>query len=214
MRKVIAFASAITLALCLAACGSAGTTGTSSSSTTVAASTMQDNSHKAGSYRIGKDVPAGLYRFQGGGDGSELASIKVYPDAQHTQESDVTDTEVFSDVYWMSVTDGEVIQTSSCSFLAEADVQGEHLTSLPTTYSTMLRVGVDIQPGDYELTAGLPDSMHMTSGTIIGFVFLYDAPGNQNTAKSSNSFENNAYVTLVDGQYVELHECKADPAAS
>lgn len=107
------------------------------------------------------------------------------------------------------VVDRVAINGSSKPLGAETKTEDITTTSSPTTSpveSTTLsegtyKVGTDIEPGEYKLTAttSVPGYWEVTNSSSPDA----DIVGNDN-------FNGNAYVTVSEGQYLTLNRCKAE----
>lgn len=64
----------------------------------------------------------------------------------------------------------------------------------------MYKVGVDIQPGTYSLVA---------TDSISAYYAVYNTPGPPDSIVQNDNFDSNAYITVSDGQYLEIDRCTA-----
>jgi hypothetical protein len=74
------------------------------------------------------------------------------------------------------------------------------LNSTSVKGNGMYKVGVDIESGTYSLTA---------TNSIGGYCAVYDTPGSLSDMTQNDNFEGNAYITVDDGQYLEIDRCTA-----
>lgn len=164
----------------------------SSSSTGSAGSTSTpSSSYKAGSYVVGKTLPAGEYRLKASGSGY----FCVYPDAN---KDDIVGNNNFGGADYVTVTDGQVLEMKNCTATPAADARVTQSNSL--TQSGLYKVGVDCPAGTYSLSSGTKDS---------GYYAIYDSSAPDADIVENNNFQNSDVAVVAEGQYLEISSCTA-----
>lgn len=149
--------------------------------------------YSAGSYRVGTDIPAGEYKITCIGS---HAYYCVYPD---TSKSDILSNGNFTTCTYVSVSDGQLLEVKGSSFV-RAD------SATPSTAFSgqgIYKVGFDIQPGEYNITAS------ESSGGYYAVLSTVDANTPFNIVDNDN-FEGNSFVSVRDGQYLEISRASID----
>lgn len=140
----------------------------------------------AGSYRVGKDIPAGEYKIT---SSSSYGYYCVYPDSS---KADILSNGNFNTCTYVAVSDGQLLEVTGASFVAIADAKPTQKLSGEGIY----KVGLDIQPGEYNITAQSGSGYYAILGTV-------DANDPFNIINNDN-FEGNSFVTVSEGQYLEI----------
>lgn len=146
------------------------------------------NTHSAGTYKVGTDIPAGEYYINGSGyfsvnkDGSgDLSSIIVNGN--------------FNNNTIITVTNGQYLTVQRASFMPMAYAPEPDLT-----HEGMFKVGTHLSAGEYKLKS--------TSSSYKGYYAVYNSSkqGLSHIVKNSN-FDGSTYVTVKKGQYLVLNRC-------
>ena len=143
-------------------------------------------SYSAGSYRVGKDIPSGEYKIT---CSSRYGYYCVYPDSS---KGDILSNGNFNTCAYVTVSDGQLLEVTGASFVAIADAKPTSILSGEGIY----KVGLDIQPGEYNITAQSGSGYYAVLGTV-------DANDSFNIINNDN-FEGNSFVTVFDRQYLEI----------
>ena len=88
--------------------------------------TTTTKAYTAGSYRVGTDIPAGLYKATA----TSSAYYAIYPDLSHTTISDIEENENFTTHQWFHASDGELFTVDDATFVSETDAVALNLTSV------------------------------------------------------------------------------------
>lgn len=153
-----------------------------------------DNPYGSGMYKVGTDLPAGEYLFIA--NGSRAAYVCVSSDSN---QDDIIENENFTYSYFLTVSDGQYLEASRCSFLI-AEKYTVNINDDGTFSDGMYRVGIDIPAGEYKLTS-----------TEHGYYCIYNNSVAPLDIVDNDNFENNSYVTVSDGQYLLITRCNAEP---
>lgn len=95
----------------------------------------------------------------------------------------------------IEVRNGEYLELSDCCAVQITNKVGVDITS-----EGMFRVGIDIEPGEYKLKTIDDDS---------GYYCIYNSlRHNIDSIVSNKNFTKSAYVTVSNGQYLLLSDCK------
>lgn len=153
------------------------------------------STYSAGSYRVGKDIPAGEYKITCSGD---IAGYYcVYTD---TTEEDIVDNDNFTACVYVTLTDGQYIEVKRATFTAIEDADAT--TTL--VGNGMYKVGFDLDAGEYLITADSGER---------GYYAIWDSSDVENKDILTNDiFEGSTYVTVSEGQYLEISRATAVPA--
>lgn len=142
--------------------------------------------YNSGVYKVGADLPAGEYiLFADRGTGYFCVS-------SDSNQDDITFNDNFEYNSIITVNDGEYLDLSRCyavPFDEEPEVEVNDVG--------MFKVGTHIPAGEYKLES--IDGM--------GYYCIYP-DSRQDDIISNDNFEGQNYVTVTDGQYLELSRCK------
>lgn len=151
----------------------------------------QENRYSSGQYKVGTDIPIGEYiLFASGGTGYFAVS-------SDSNGSDIIVNENFDYNTIISVSDGQYFELVRCYAvpLDETDT-----SELKLDGEGMFKVGTHIPAGEYKLNADI---------TGKGYYCIYDSSTQENII-SNNNFDGSQYVTVQDGQYLQLVRCSFD----
>lgn len=150
--------------------------------------------YKAGTYKVGKDIPSGDYYLQSlTSKGS--AYFGVYADSNKTK---INFNENFKGNMLINIEDGEYLELNKCNAIPLLEFR-QYYTTKTTLDNCMLEVGIDIEPGEYKLIA--------TSSR--GYYCIYDDL-RQSHIVSNDNFDNQTYCTVEKGQFLILNNCKIE----
>ncbi len=154
-------------------------------------------SYPAGTYEVGKDIPAGEYvLFRD----CALANFIVSSDGTGTFDSQIT-SDIFDYNTILTVESGQFLQLAGCHAISIKDKP-----EVLTTGSGMFKVGEHLAAGLYRIT---PDPVS-EERPVVPAVFL--------SVNSKHIMENNLFTRMVsdpfllflkDGQYLNLNHCTA-----
>lgn len=148
----------------------------------------------AGSYRIGKDLPAGEYKLTCAGSHGYFC---VYPD---TTKADILANANFTTCTYVSVSDGQLFEVRGATFVPSSD-------ALPTSTATgdgTYKVGFDIPAGEYEV---------IQDGGSMGYYAILDScDALDSNIIDNDNFEGNSFISVNEGQFLELSRSTANPA--
>lgn len=157
--------------------------------------TMQ-NPYPSGTYKIGTDLPAGEYVF------FSTSSTKAYVClSSDSNQDDIIENENFSGTFIITATDGQYLEANRCKFVTAVECTIS-INADGSFDEGMYRVGIDIPAGEYKLTA---------TSDIKGYWCIYKNSNAPFRIVNNDNFENSAYVTVKNGQYLLLSRCTAEP---
>lgn len=223
MKKLFALVLAVFVALSAAACGGDATQTTTAQNdvatdattdpiettaalveTTVPAETVpettaplgtQYNPYMPGMYKVGYDLPAGEYLFLSISDRGAYVCV-----SSDSNADDILENAVFDHTFIVTVEDGQYLDATRCAFVLGSECI-ININADGSFGSGMYRVGVDIGAGEYKLTA--------TDGS--GYWCIYNDSRVPLDIVDNDLFETNAYVTVKDGQYLDISDAIATP---
>ena len=145
----------------------------------------------AGMYKVGTDIPAGTYVILCTSEYS--CYFSVLKDSSGKYESTIASGSTENRSY-ISVADGQYLEIHDGGFapIEKAEPAKPEGGVLP---EGMYAVGRDITPGEYRLKA---------TEDYAYYAVYTDASHSFDHLVSNDSFENKTYVTLEEGQYIEL----------
>ena len=168
--------------------------------TTEAATTEAEATAKyyqEGVYKVGKDLPAGEYLLISYDDRYVGGYMCVSSDSN---QNDIIHNELFSTFHYITVENGQYLELTRCGAVS---VEEDSLSfkSYDDLGPGMYKVGVDIPAGEYKLTAD--------KGALAAYSCIYDNSTASRKIISNDIINNNAYVTVKQGQYLLLKSCTA-----
>lgn len=146
-------------------------------------------SYEEGMYKVGKDMPVGKYIVYT--NSSESAYFAILKNLEDDEDSIVANDNFFNNTI-VDVRKGEYLELSGCEAVPVKKGVG-----VDTNGEGMFRVGVDIEPGEYKLK----------SYDDYGYYCVYPDARHEDIIKN-NIFTTSAYVTVSNGQYLELSNCR------
>ena len=144
-----------------------------------------DGEYKTGMYKVGMDMPAGEYiLFASGGKGYFCVS-------SDSNAKDILFNDNFEYNSIITVLEGEYLDLSRCYAVPISENP-----DVDTTGTGMFKVGLHIPAGEYKLN----------SGNQKGYYCIY-SDSRQDDIIANDNFEGQSYVTVNNGQYLELARC-------
>ena len=153
-----------------------------------------ENPYMPGMYKVGSDLPAGEYVFVP--SSGSRAYVCVSADSN---QDDILENSNFHGSFFVTVADGQYLEASRCLFVVAADVKLLDIDD-GVLDEGMFRVGIDIPAGEYKVTSDDRGYWCIYNDSVAPFDIV-----------SNDNFEGSAYVTVKDGQYLELSRCNAVP---
>lgn len=151
----------------------------------------KDTKIKAGTYKIGVDLPAGEYVFFAKG----MGYIEVASDSTGSLDSIISNDNVSGHTY-ITVNDGEYLKLRSGEAYAVADAPSVVPTDGIYKDGTYI-VGKDIPAGEYKVT--------VNSNIGMGYIEVSsDSRGDLNSIITNDNLMEDSYITVQDGQYLKL----------
>lgn len=181
-KRFIVTVAMVTAAFSISACGN------------TQASESNSVEYNSGSYKIGKDIPAGEYVFYAEQDELGVVTVKD----GNAADSEELEFSTFYGNGFFTLDEGMYLNVTDANFYPVTEDLRVQYTENDAEY----RVGIDIPAGEYNLESTEPG------------IF-----GSNVTVKSSSKvdelciemlefFEGTYSVTVKDGQYIELDGCK------
>jgi hypothetical protein len=168
--------------------------------TTEAATTEAEATAKyyqEGVYKVGKDLPAGEYLLISYDDQYVGGYMCVSSDSN---QNDIIHNELFLTFHYITVENGQYLELTRCGAVS---VEEDLITfkSYDDLGPGMYRIGTDIPAGEYKLIAD--------KDAIAAYSCIYDNSTASRKIISNDIINNNAYVTVKQGQYLLLKSCTA-----
>lgn len=147
--------------------------------------------YEPGTYKVGTDLPAGEYLVL---CISQIPGyFGVYADAN---KSDIIHNNNFEVNSYVTVEDGDYFEASR-SLIISVEEFNKYYHIVSRESGAMLKVGIDIEPGEYKLIC--------EDGEDGYYSILSDS--RQGDIIANDIFENSTYVSISNGQYLELSRC-------
>ena len=173
---------------------SSGSTSSQNASTdnkpSATSNTNSAKTYKEGMYKVGSDIPAGIYVLKQTGTVSAYYAI-----LNSTSTSDIAANDNFDNQAIVGVNDGQYLQLERCT--AVAFDQTTH-TLQDSRTNGMWKVGTDIPAGTYKATQ---------IGNIPAYFCVYNSPYSNQEIIENDNFSGSTYLTVSDGQYLVLERC-------
>lgn len=154
-----------------------------------------ENPYPPGMYKIGSDLPAGEYFLAALDDGGGYYCV-----SSDSNKEDIIENDIFSNHTFITVSEGQYFDVSRACFVL-SDGYTVRISDNGSLRPGMYRVGLDIPAGEYKLDA--TDSL--------GYYCIYTDSVAPLDIVDNDLFENTAYVTVSDGQYLSLNDCIGIP---
>ena len=157
--------------------------------------TNNDISFESGTYLVGEDIPAGEYALMC--NHNHVGQFSVNSDSNG--DNDIYHAAFFGNSF-ITIEDGQYITIENVTAIpaenAKIDITGQG----------MLRVGIDIPAGEYKLEK-INDSEYFNNKAFFK-VYSDDIATSMQITINDEFEEGNAYVTVNDGEYLQLDRCK------
>jgi hypothetical protein len=148
---------------------------------------------KAGMYKVGKDIPAGEYLIIAEG----MGYYQVTKDSSGSLDSIITNDN-FSSTRYVTVSDGQYIEIVASKMILASEAKPQKPQN--DEYADgMYKVGKDIPAGEYKI---------VSTGGMAYFEVAKDSSGSLDSIVTNDNFEGEKYITVKDGQYLKLVDCK------
>lgn len=148
-------------------------------------------SYGPGTLKVGADIPAGEYIVISTENYGGYFSVNA-----DANGDDIIFNSMFDYNSIVTVNDGEYFELSRAKAYPFDQWCAQNTIDLSNT-GVMLKVGVNIPAGDYQLSADSEDA---------GYYCIYSS-SRQDDIVANNLFEGQDYVSVSDGQYLELSRC-------
>ena len=201
MKKMISTVLILALVFSLCACG--GNQSGQANASTVENETNtfpepedisaeKTKTEPAGMYKIGPDIPAGMYYLQ-----AEESAKGYFCISADSSGYSILDNDNFGSHYFLEIEDGDYLELTRCVAIpiedAEIEFDKNNLTE------GMYRVGVDIPAGEYKLTQ---------TSNFAAYVCVYEGCSKNRDIITNDNFENQKYITVKDGNYLLITRCE------
>ena len=201
MKKMISAALILALVLSLCACGGNQSGRENASTVEIETNTSPEpedvsaeetKTYPAGMYKIGSDIPAGMYYLQA--EGTTKAYFCISADSSGNS---ILENDNFGSHYFLEIEDGDYLELTRCVAIpieeAEIEFDQNNLTE------GMYRVGIDIPDGEYKLTQ---------TSNLAAYVCVYEGCSKNRDIITNDNFENQKYITVKDGNYLLITRCE------
>ncbi|WP_113673773.1 hypothetical protein [Vallitalea guaymasensis] len=153
-------------------------------------------SYKAGTYKVGTDIPSGEYIIEV--KGNILGGyFEISKDSSGELDSIIANDNIITHSY-LTINEGEYLKLQNAVAISVEDK--EPYEPIDNKYQQgMYKVGVDIPAGEYKI--------NMKEDSVMGFGYYEvttDSSHTLETIVTNDNFENNAYIDLKEGQYIKL----------
>ena len=155
----------------------------------------EKDEYKAGQYKVGSDIPAGVY-FASAEENAIIPYIEV-KDGSGSDANTISYT-LFDTFAIIGLRDGEYVRISEGT-LSDISTSKDYVDGVITEGITdgMYEVGFHIPAGEYKTVEN--------QGALIAYIAVYDDPYQDKTLDYI-ILDGNGYITLKDGNYVEISE--------
>lgn len=150
-----------------------------------------------GTYKAGKDIPAGEYIFTSTSKYSAYVCV-----SSDSNQDNIIENENFDYTFIATVSDGQYVQAKRCEFVSSSG-QKININADGTFSDGMYRVGIDIPAGEYRLTS---------TTSYSAYYCIYNSSVVPFEIQNNDNFKGSTYVTVSDGQYLVIKRCTASPA--
>lgn len=151
------------------------------------------NWYKAGTYKAGINIPAGVFILQNNNPKDE-ALATVYADSQKKETLCCTKFKTF---HYITLLNGQCLKTINAKCAERALISRDYNTN--DLEGGMYRVGTDIPAGTYRLQGSSDAS----------YTIFNNASAERNPV-SALKFSGETFVSVIDGCYILLEDCKAE----
>lgn len=162
------------------------------STTKESVATSYKTQYDVGQYKVGIDMPAGEYVIYSENP-NKTASFYLTKDS-NGKEIIASNWFAYNNIIY--VNDNEYFKLNNAFALPIEDVK-----ELPIDRATMFKIGIYLPAGEYKLIS--------TSDQYSGFYCIYN-DNRQNDIEASDVFKGQVYVTVKEGQYLNISYCKIE----
>ena len=164
--------------------------------TTTSAPEPEVTTYSAGMYKVGADIPAGEYFIVC--DASSSCYYSISSDSSGSFDSIISNGNI-STFTFLTVLEGEYLTVKRGSFCLSSDIVpiNEAIDCSEQYIEGTYRVGIDIPSGEYKISANSGESAYVA--------VLSDSRGGFDSIITNENFEGDMYITISDGQYIEIH---------
>ncbi len=149
------------------------------------------NMYQSGMHKVGQDIPPGEYVLFADDDGGYFS---INSTSKGTLD-DIVSNDNFETNSIIVIKPGQYLELTD-AFAVPID----EVKELDTSGEGMFKVGLHISSGEYKLSAIQDES---------GYYAVYStAEHSLDDIVANDNFENSTYVTVSDGQYLLLNDCK------
>lgn len=154
----------------------------------------QTTSFKAGTYKVGSDIPAGEYVVFN--DGLLIGYYEVTSDSSGSLDS-IISNDNFEYNTIITLNDGEYLKMQGSHAIPI-----EEANELDTSGAGMFKIGLHLPAGEYKL-----ECTDTTTG--LGYYEVTsDSLHDLDSIAANDNFEGNTYVTVKNGQYLKISSAK------
>ncbi len=146
------------------------------------------STYKSGMYKVGTDIPAGEYIVFA--DNAISGYVEISSSSTGKFEDIIANENINYNTI-ITIKDGNYLTLSGAYA-----VPFDEVTELVTTGEGMFKVGKHIKAGEYKLEC--------TNGISAYYEVSSDSSHNINSIIANDNFDNNAYITVKDGQYLTI----------
>ena len=147
----------------------------------------------SGQFKVGVDIPAGRYVLY-----NNVSRSAYYCISSDSNGDDIIANNNFNNQNYIDILDGQYLKLSRCEALP-FDKKKEVDKSKGYLEEGQYLIGVDLPAGEYKL--------EMIAGKRSAY-YCISSDANTDNIISNDNFEGNSYVTVSDGQFLEINRCK------
>ncbi len=147
-------------------------------------------------YKVGVDMPAGEYML-----------VQYYENrsgymcvSSDSNGKNIIDNALFKNYHFIEVSTGEYLELTN-AIAVPADKHKVPDVNTACLLEGMYRVGIDIPAGEYKATSN--------SSSISGYYSIYNTASADRKIEDNELFTASSYLSVKDGQYLELENCTA-----
>ena len=153
------------------------------------------NAIKPGKYKVGVNIEPGEYRIYSSAKSSYFAITA------DSNGDDILNNDIFEDISYINVREGEYLELNRC-FIVPFNPEEPKDDTRTIFNGGIYKVGFDIEPGEYYLEVE-------TEGKN-GYWSILNSSYSDQDIVSNEIYENQTFVTVEDGQYLELNRSILD----
>lgn len=166
-----------------------------------AAQDVRNGIYTSGDYEVGVDLPAGTYLAVYDGPSGDQKFVMQISSSSDPNDSDavLTSQTFHPNQVYFQVIDGQFLHISWANFY---DTEQVSITLEPFAHDGMYQVGKDIPAGTYQLELDKGEYVYPETA---GYQIYSQMASPQPLPKSKGSYTD--FITLQDGEYVQLDDC-------